>query len=35
MRAWQSRPLEAVYPVVFVDALVAKVVMAAACGTRR
>ena len=25
MRAWQSRPLEAVYPVVFVDALVAKV----------
>src|SRR6266849_3502295 len=25
MRAWQSRPLEAVYPIVFVDALVAKV----------
>ncbi len=25
MRAWQSRPLEAIYPVVFVDALVAKV----------
>ena len=25
MRAWQSRPLEQVYPVVFVDALVAKV----------
>jgi putative transposase len=25
MRAWQARPLEAVYPVVFVDALVAKV----------
>ena len=25
MRAWQSRPLEPVYPVVFVDALVAKV----------
>ena len=25
VRAWQSRPLEAVYPVVFVDALVAKV----------
>src|SRR5258708_9000566 len=25
MRAWQVRPLEAIYPVVFVDALVAKV----------
>ncbi len=25
MRAWQSRPLEAIYPVVFVDALIAKV----------
>ena len=25
MRAWQVRPLDAVYPVVFVDALVAKV----------
>src|SRR6266567_3082400 len=25
MRAWQSRPLEAVYPVTYVDALVAKV----------
>jgi len=25
MRAWQSRPLEAIYPIVFVDALVAKV----------
>jgi putative transposase len=25
MRAWQSRPLEAIYPVVYVDALVAKV----------
>jgi putative transposase len=25
MRAWQVRPLEAVYPVVFIDALVAKV----------
>jgi putative transposase len=25
MRAWQARPLEGIYPVVFVDALVAKV----------
>ncbi len=25
MRAWQSRPLEAIYPVVYIDALVAKV----------
>ncbi len=25
MRAWQSRPLEAIYPVAYVDALVAKV----------
>ncbi len=25
MRAWQSRPLEAIYPIVYVDALVAKV----------
>jgi len=25
MRAWQSRPLEAIYPIVYIDALVAKV----------
>ena len=35
MRAWQARPLEEVYPVVFVDALVAKVRDGGACGTRR
>ena len=35
MRAWQSRPLEPVYPVAYVDALVAKVRDGGACGTRR
>ena len=35
MREWQHRPLEPFYPVVYIDALVAKVRDGSAVGTRR
>jgi len=35
MREWQHRPLEPFYPVIYIDALVAKVRDGRRCGTRR
>ena len=35
VKSWQSRPLDAVYPIVYLDALVVKIPIPAMCATRR